>query len=207
MKKLLVLLLVLFLSSPALAEMDLTPLKTDPDWYAFPQGGTLNTIYRAVNQPYIGQTDDAFDGELVAYVDFITLVDRDVTLLRLMASTEMFGLPLGADQLRLTVAGKRYAFSVSREESEYDGLYMEDYTTCLVGEGLTMLKAIAQQKKDHPIAVELLAEGSVVFTGQVIIPGEEAAAIYDRFIDMGGKKQSLKALEEQFPCKVEKIKR
>ena len=206
MKKLLVLLLVLFLSSPALAEMDLTPLKTDPDWYAFPQGGTLNTIYRAVNQPYIGQTDDAFDGELVAYVDFITLVDRDVTLLRLMASTEMFGLPLGADQLRLTVAGKRYAFSVSREESEYDGLYMEDYTTCLVGEGLTMLKAIAQQKKDHPIAVELLAEGSVVFTGQVIIPGEEAAAIYDRFIDMGGKKQSLKALEEQFPCKVEKTK-
>jgi len=206
MKKLLALLLILFLASPALAEMDLTPLKTDPDWYAFPQGATLNTVYRAVNQPYIGQVDDAFDGDLVAYVDFITLVDRDVTLLRLMASTEMFGLPLGADQLRLTVAGKRYAFSVSREESEYDGLYMEDYTTCLVGEGLTMLKAIAQQKKDHPIAVELLAEGSVVFTGQVIIPGEEAAAIYDRFIDMGGKKQSLKALEEQFPCKVEKTK-
>ncbi len=206
MKKLLALLLILFLASPALAEMDLTPLKTDPDWYAFPQGATLNTVYRAVNQPYIGQVDDAFDGDLVAYVDFITLVDQDVTLLRLMASTEMFGLPLGADQLRLTVAGKRYAFSVSREESEYDGLYMEDYTTCLVGEGLTMLKAIAQQKKDHPIAVELLAEGSVVFTGQVIIPGEEAAAIYDRFIDMGGKKQSLKALEEQFPCKVEKIK-
>ena len=206
MKKLLALLLILFLASPVLAEMDLTPLKTDPDWYAFPQGATLNTVYRAINQPYIGQVDDAFDGDLVAYVDFITLVDRDVTLLRLMASTEMFGLPLGADQLRLTVAGKRYAFSVSREESEYDGLYMEDYTTCLVGEGLTMLKAIAQQKKDHPIAVELLAEGSVVFTGQVIIPGEEAAAIYDRFIDMGGKKQSLKALEEQFPCKVEKIK-
>ncbi len=206
MKKLLALLLILFLASTALAEMDLTPLKTDPDWYAFPQGATLNTVYRAVNQPYIGQVDDAFDGDLVAYVDFITLVDRDVTLLRLMASTEMFGLPLGADQLRLTVAGKRYAFSVSREESEYDGLYMEDYTTCLAGEGLTMLKAIAQQKKDHPIAVELLAEGSVVFTGQVIIPGEEAAAIYDRFIDMGGKKQSLKTLEEQFPCKVEKTK-
>lgn len=206
MKKLLALLLILFLASPALAEMDLTPLKTDPDWYAFPQGATLNTVYRAVNQPYIGQVDDAFDGDLVAYVDFITLVDQDVTLLRLMASTEMFGLPLGADQLRLTVAGKRYAFSVSREESEYDGLYMEDYTTCLVGEGLTMLKAIAQQKKDHPIAVELLAEGSVVFTGLVIIPGEEAAAIYDRFIDMGGKKQSLKAPEEQFPCKVEKTK-
>lgn len=206
MKKLLALLLILFLASPALAEMDLTPLKTDPDWYAFPQGGTLNTVYRAVNQPYIGQVDGAFDGDLVAYVDFITLVDRDVTLLRLMASTEMFGLPLGADQLRLTVAGKRYAFSVSREESEYDGLYMEDYTTCLVGEGLTMLKAIAQQKKDHPITVELLAEGSVVFTGQVIIPGAEAAAIYDRFIDMGGKKQNIKSLEEQFPCKVEKTK-
>ena len=87
MKKLLALLMILFLASPALAEMDLTPLKTDPDWYAFPQGATLNTVYRAVNQPYIGQVDDAFDGDLVAYVDFITLVDRDVTLLRLMAST------------------------------------------------------------------------------------------------------------------------
>ena len=36
--------------------------------------------------------------------------------------------------------------------------------------------------------------------------GEEAAAIYDQWIDLGGKQQSLKPLEELWPCKVEKQK-
>ena len=207
MKRTLLLILALVcLAASVLAEVDLAPLKTDPDWYAFPQGTTLNTVYRSVSQPFIGLADSPDGSELVAYVDYITLVDQDVTLLRLMASTVVFDFPLGADQLRITVAGKRYTFDVSREESEYDGLYMEDYTVCLVGEGLNMLKAIAQQKKDAPLPVELLSLGDVMFAGQVVIPGEEAAAIYDRFIDMGGKKQSLKSLEELWPCKVEKLK-
>ena len=201
----LVLMMALLLTS-ALAEFNTDALKTDADMYSFTQFGTVDTVYRSVNQPYIGQADEQYDGGLVAYVDYITLADHDVTLLRLMISTESFGLPLGAQEIRLTVGGKQYTLPVSRVESEYDGLYMEDFTACLVGEGLNILKAVAQQKHDDPIPVELLSLGDVVFSGLVIIPGEEAASLHDRFVDLGGKTQSLKKLEELFPCKAEKVK-
>lgn len=197
---------LLLLLSTALADFNTDALKNDTELYSFTQFGTVNTVYRAVNQPYIGQADEVYDGGLVAYVDFVTMPDLEATLLRLMISTEVFDLPLGADEVRLIVGGKRYTLPVSREESEYDGLYMEDFTICLVGEGLNMLRAIAQQKQDDPIPVELLSLGGVVFSGVVIIPGEEAARLHDRFVDLGGKTQGLKNLEESFPCKVEKIK-
>ena len=83
---------------------------------------------------------------------------------------------------------------------------MEDHTTYLTDASLPLLKAIAQQKTDAPIPVELLSLGEVVFSGLVVIPGEEAADLYDRFIDLGGKKQELKKLDEVWPCKVEKVK-
>lgn len=207
MKKLLAFLLALLLAAPAaLAEFDTSPLKADPDLYVIEAPGSVDTAYRSVNQPYIGQVDEGFDGELVAYVDYLTLVDADATVLRLMIATVVYDTALNADQLRLTVQGKTYTLAVTHEESEYDGVYMEDYTTCLVGDGLTLLKAIAQQKKDDPIRVELLSLGDTVFSGLVVIPGEEAAAIYDRWIDLGGKTQALSKLEEVWPCKVEKVK-
>ena len=206
MKRILACLLMLMLFSSALAEVDLSSLKEDPDWYTFPAPGTVNTVYRAVNQPFIGQVDEGYEGELVVYVDYTTLVDIGVTLPRLMVSTVSYDLPLNADSLRLTVGGKRYTFIVSHEESEYDGLYMEDFATCLTDASLPLLKSIAQQKTDAPIPVELLALGDVVFSGLVVIPGEETAAIYDRFIDMGGKQQGLKMLDSLFSCKVEKVK-
>lgn len=207
MKKWMALLLAaLLLWTCALAEFDEEALEAEPELYRFRMPVTADIVYRPVNQPYIGQVDEAYDGELVVYVEYVTLLDAHVTLLRVMASTVVFDNPLGADALRLTVGGKSYTFPVSREEAEYDGVYMEDYTACLVGEGLNMLKAIAQQKKDDPIPVELLCLEEVVFSGQAIIPGEEAANLYDRWVDLGGKTQSLSKLEETFPCKVEKVK-
>lgn len=207
MKRFLALSLILLLCiSPALAEFDLAGLKADPDWYTFTPYGTVDTVYRAVNQPYHGQVDEGFDGELSAFVDYVTLVDAEATVLQLMICTVSWDMPFNAPEIRLTVGKTSYTLAVTHEESEYDGIYMEDYAACLVGEGLNLLKSIAQQKKDDPIRVELLSEGNVVFSGQVIIPGEEAAAIYDRWIDLGGKQQSLKPLEELWPCKVEKQK-
>lgn len=207
MKKLFACLLALVMLVPsALAEFDTAPLKADPELYAMEIPGTVNTAYRPVNQPYIGQVDEGYDGELVAYVDYITLVDEGVTLLRLVISSTVYDFPLNAQEVRLTVGGKRYTLTVGHEESEYDGMYMEDYSACLTDASLPLLKAIAQQKKDDPIPVELLSLGDVVFSGLVVIPGEEAAALYDRFIDLGGKKQALKKLDELWPCKVEKVK-
>ncbi len=207
MKKLLVFLLTLMLFVPAAsAEFDLSPLKSDPNMMSFPQQGTVNTVYRPMNQPFIGQPDEPFDGELVAYVDYITLVDEDMTLLRLTVSTVAYESPVNAEQLRLTVGGKHYTFPVSREVSEYDGLYMEDHSVCLTDTSLPLLKAIAQQKKDAPIPVTLLCEGETVFSGLVVIPGDEAAKLYDQFVNLGGKKQELKKLDQRWPCQVEKAK-
>lgn len=207
MKKLLAFLLAVLLFVPAaLAEFDTAPLKSDPNMSIFTLPGTVNTAYRPVNQPFIGQVDEPFEGELVAYVDYITLVDEDVTLLRLMVSTVACDTPINADQLRLTVGGKSYTITVGHEESEYDGLYMEDYAACLTDASLPLLKAIAQQKTDAPIPVELLSLGDAVFSGLVVIPGEEAANLYDQFIDLGGKKQELKRMDALWPCKVEKVK-
>lgn len=207
MKKLLAFLMILLLLTPAaLAEFDLAALRADTELYALEIPGSVDVVYRPVNQPYLGQVDEGFDGELVAYVDYLALVDEDATVLRLMIASVVYDAALNADQLRLTVQGKTYTFDVTHEESEYDGVYMEDYTTCLVGDGLAMLKTIAQQKKDDPIHVELLSLGETMFSGLVIIPGEEAARLYDRWIDLGGKKQNLKLLEEVWPCKVEKVK-
>lgn len=207
MKKLLAALLAVpLLLSAALAEFDVFPLKSDPNLNAFTRYGTVNTVYRPVNQPYLGQVDEAFEGELIAYVDYVTLVDEGVTLLQLTASTTVFDTPLNADRLRLTVGGKHYTFSVSREIAEYDGLYMEDYAACLTDASLPLLKAIAQQKTDAPIPVTLLSGGETVFSGLVVIPGEEAARLYDRFVSLGGKTQELKKLDALWPCEVEKAK-
>lgn len=203
MKRFLACLMLLMLFTPALAELDLSPLKDDPDWTAFPVPGSVDTFYRAANQPYIGQVDEGFDGELVAYVDYITLVDAGVTVPRLMLCTVAWDLPLNAQEVRLTVGKTRYTLAASHTESEYDGVYMEDYASCLVGDGLELLKAIAQQKTDAPIPVELLCEGHAVFSGLVVIPGEEGAQIYDRYIDMGGKTQNVKALEALWPVEKE----
>ncbi len=208
MKQLMALLLALFLSTGAAfseATFDVSALKQDENLYSFTHPGTLDTVYRMVNQPYFGQVDESSDGSLVAYVDYVTLVDHDATLLRLMVSIEAFA-PVGADEMRLTAGGKTYTFAVTYDQSEYDGLYMEDYAVCLTDASLPLLKAIAQQKKDDPIPVELLYLGETVFSGLVVIPGEEAAELYDRFIDLGGKQQPLKKLDELWPCKVEKVK-
>lgn len=206
MKKLLALLLALLMMAPAaLAEFDVSPLKNDPNVTVMPQHGTVNTVYRPTNQPFIGQVDEEFEGELIVYVDYINLVDEEATLLRVMVSTVVYDYPLNADQMRLTVGGKSYTFPVSREIAEYDGLYMEDHAVCLTEASLPLLKAIAQQKKDAPIPVTLYREGETVFSGLAVIPGDEAARLYDRFVDLGGKKQALKRLDALWPCQVEKV--
>ncbi|MBQ3155321.1 MAG: hypothetical protein IJB81_00150 [Clostridia bacterium] len=201
MKKLLVFLLgLLMIASAALAEFNIAALREDPDFYMRDIPGSVDTLYCSMNPPYQGELNEGYDGELVVYMDYMTLVDAEATVPRLMVSTVAYDQALNADRLRMTVGGKTYTFVVTHVESEYDGVYMEDYTTLLVGEGLNMLKAIAQQKKDNPIPVELQCLGETVFAGQVVLPGEAAADRYDRWIDLGGKQQNLKPLEELWPC-------
>ena len=202
MKKFLALLLCLLMSTAvADSAFDVNELRRTENMNIFTPYGSVDTVVRPLNQPYIGQVDAPYDGGLIAYADYITLVDADVTLLRLVVSIEAFE-PITADQMRLTVGKKTYTFDVTYEQAEYDGLYMEDYTVCLTDASLPLMKAIAQQKKDDPIRVEFLSLGETVFAGVVIIPGQEAAVLYDRYINLGGKKQELKRLDATWPCVV-----
>lgn len=207
MKKILLMVLCLLCLSSAGAEsvFDNAELQLTENTYTFTHPGTVNTVVRLEYQPYWGQVDEIWDGGLCAYVDYVIMPDYDATLIRLFVATEAFG-PIAADEMRLTVGGKSYTFTVTYEQTEYDGLYMEDYAVCLTDASLPLLKAIAQQKTDDPITVEFLSLEEIVFVGQVIIPGDDAALLYDRYIDLGGKKQDLKKLDEVWPCKVEKVK-
>lgn len=208
MKKILLMILCLLLCLPsagAESVFDNEELQRMENTYTFTHPGTIDTVVRLENQPYLGQVEDIWDGGLCAYVDYVIMPDHDATLIRLFMATEAFS-PIAADEMRLTVGGKRYTFTVNYEQTEYDGLYMEDYAVCLTEASLPLLKAIAQQKKDAPIPVEFLSLGDVVFAGEVIIPGDDAALIYDHYIDLGGKKQDLKKLDDVWPCTVEKAK-
>lgn len=206
MKRLIALVLALLLcGSAALAEFDTASLRDMENTTTFTHPGTVNTVTRLLNQPYLAQVDAPGEGELSVFVDFITLPDYEVTLLRLLTGTVTYA-PLAANEMRITAGGKRYTFTVDYEQSEYDGIYMEDYAVCLTDTSLPLLKAIAQQKTDKPIQVEYLSLGEVVFSAQVIIPGQDAALIYDRFVDYGGKKQDLSWYDAMWPCKVEKVK-
>ena len=206
MKRLIALVLALLLcGSAALAEFDTASLRDMENTTTFTHPGTVNTVTRLLNQPYLAQVDVPGEGELSVFVDYITLPDYEVTLLRLLTGTVTYA-PLAANEMRITAGGKRYTFTVNYEQSEYDGIYMEDYAVCLTDTSLPLLKAITQQKTDKPIQVEYLSLGEVVFSAQEIIPGQDAALIYDRFVDYGGKKQDLSWYDAMWPCKVEKVK-
>lgn len=203
MKRILALILCLAMLPAALAEsaFDAAELRRTENIYTFTHPGTVDTVVRLMNQPYIGQVDAPHEGELVLFIDYVTMPDHDATLIRLMASTVTYA-PMAAEEIRMAMGGKTYTFTVGYEQSEYDGLYMEDYAFCLTETSLPFLKAAARQKQDAPVTVEFISGGEVIFAGQVVIPGEDAAAIYDRYIDLGGRKQDLHRLEDVWPCKV-----
>lgn len=203
MKKMIALLLVmLLLPAAALAEFDNAELERTENCTVFQHFNSWDTVVRPNNQPFIGELAD---GTLAAYVDYIELINLDATLLRVVVSVMIYD-SVQADTLVFTVDGKNYAIRAACEEAEYDGTYMEDYYLCLTDKSLPMLKAIAQQKKDEPIEIAFIYEGETLLEGRVIIPGDDAARLYDRFIDLGGKKQDLKAMDEYWPCEVTKVK-
>ncbi len=204
MKKLLALTLTLLLLTPAaLAEFDNAALEAVADYQVLPPDEALNTVVRPLNQPYLGESSN---GEMMAvYVDFVELVDAEATLLRLLASVTL-DEPMQADTLVVTVNKKAYSFAVACVQTEYDGIFMEDYAACLTKASLPLLKDLAKQKKEVSVPFVFLRDGQEVLSGQARLPGGEMKALYDKFVALGGTKQSLDALDEVFPCKVEKAR-
>lgn len=203
MKKLMTVVLALLLCAlPALAEFDMAGLKQEEDFLVMMAPGSWDTLYCPMNQPYQGEMEDAW---LDVSIDFVEKVDLDMTLVRVAVRVEVFD-NLYADTIAFTVGGKNYTFGVRADVFEYDGVYQETYVTCLTDESLAFLKALAQQKKDDPIPLTFLSCDEAVATGRIVIPGEEAARIYDLFIDLDGKTQDLKGIVDIYPCTITKVK-
>lgn len=203
MRRLLTMLLaLLLLPVAALAEFNTEALRLEEGFITMMRPGTWDMLYCPANQPYLGEMEDAW---LDVSVDFVELADIDMTLVRVSVRVETYD-NIYADTLVFTVGGKEYAFAVQADVFEYDAVYQETYDVCLTQESLAFLKALAQQKKDSPIPVALISGGETVMTGSVVIPGAEAARIYDLFIDLGGKSQDLKSVEELWPCTITKAK-
>ena len=203
MKRILALALCLMLLTlPAAADFDMPALLQQEGAVSFPAPGSWDTVVRFSQVPFMGESDQ---GTVTLFLDYVEKVDVGAVLVRVMISTMTYDA-LWADEAVLEVGGKRYVFATEYQQSEYDGVYMEDYTFCLAARGMEMLKGIARQKKDEPIPVTLRCDGETVLTGRLLIPGADAAAMYDRFVDLGGKAQGLKELDDMFSCQVEKVK-
>lgn len=202
MRKLMALLLLLLLPCAALADFDNEALRETENCIIMMQPGSWETLICPINQPYRGEIDD---GLLKVSIDYIEKSDLSMTLIRLAVQIEVYD-NVYADRVVFTVGGKNYAFAAQPELNEYDGIYMEDYYICLTDASLPFLKALAQQKKDDPIPVTFVHEGAAVLTGRVVLPGDDAAQIYDRFINLGGKTQDLKSTNDMWPCEITKVK-
>lgn len=203
MKKLTALLLALTLLLPGLAQADFdTKALLTQEGVIESMNAQLDTVYSLPNPFYMGEVDD---GTLLVTLDYVHKNGLDMTLIRVDVLLMIYDM-LCADAVTFTAGGKTYAFSVTADVFEYDGVYQEDYVICLTDASLPFLKAIAQQKKDDPIPVAFSCEGKVMLEAQVVIPGEDAARIYDLYIDLGGKTQALKEIDDLWPVEIRKVK-
>lgn len=202
MKKLIALLLTLvLLPAVALAEFDTeTLLERANVTRSFDKN--QDTVYSLSDVFYLGEIDE---GTLLLTLDFVEKSALDMTLIRVDVLLMLYDMMV-ADTVTFTVGGKSYAFTAEPETFEYDGIYQEEYILCLTDASLPFLKALAQQKKDAPIPVAFSRMGEVRLEGQIVIPGEDAATFYDLYIDLGGKKQDLKSIDDMWPCEIVKVK-
>lgn len=202
MKKLIALLLTLvLLPAVALAEFDTeTLLERANVTRSFDKN--QDTVYSLSDVFYLGEIDE---GTLLLTLDFVEKSALDMTLIRVDVLLMLYDMMV-ADTVTFTVGGKSYAFTVEPETFEYDGIYQEEYILCLTDASLPFLKALAQQKKDAPIPVAFSRMGEVRLEGQIVVPGEDAATFYDLYIDLGGKKQDLKSIDDMWPCEIVKVK-
>ena len=201
MRKLMILLLAaLLLTGSALAEgFDSAALEQTEGMTVFPDEDSACTVIRPAGQPFPGHTEDAWE-ELTAYLDFVEDPDEDMTLLRLTVSL-VSDRYLAANKLTVTAGDTDYVFEVDHLVSEYDMVYYEDYAVCLSDESLPMLRAMARSREDS-FAVTL--EGQETVRGEISLPPEEAARLYDLYIDLGGKAQRLDLVRDRWPVQTVK---
>ena len=201
MRKLMILLLAaLLLTGSALADgFDSAALEQAEGMTVFPDEGSACTVIRPEGQPFSGHTEDAWE-ELTAYLDFVEDPNEDMTLMRLTVSL-VSDRYLAANKLTITAGDTDYVFEVDHLVSEYDMVYYEDYAVCLSDESLPLIRAMARSRVD---AFAVTLEGQETVRGEISLPPEEAARLYDLYIDLGGKAQRLDLVRDRWPVQTVK---
>ena len=75
-------------------------------------------------------------------------------------------------------------------------VYYEDYAVCLSDESLPMIRAMARSRE---ASFAVVLEGQETVRGTIDLPPEEAARLYDLYINLGGKAQRLDLVRERWP--------
>ena len=184
MKKLLALAAAITLScTAALAEFDFYALKDTPDAMTYTVPGTADTVVRPALAPYQGEFGE---DELVAYLDYIILPDEEVATFRLCLSLSMFD-PFQADEVRVTVDKKCYTFAVKPAITDYDGIFMEDYTLVLSSESFSIVTALSKAKNATTMQVVFVnTMDGAERAGSVEIPSADVKTLLTRYNDLGG---------------------
>ena len=144
MKKLLALAAAITLFAPPPSRnSDFYALKDTPDAMTYTVPGTADTVVRPALAPLVA--GEFGEDELVAYLDYIILPDEEVATFRLCLSLSMFD-SFQADEVRVTVDKKCYTFAVKPAITDYDGIYMEDYTLVLSSESFSIVTALSKAK-------------------------------------------------------------
>lgn len=165
--------------------------------------GTADTVVRPALAPYQGEFGE---DELVAYLDYIILPDEEVATFRLCLSLSMFD-SFQADEVRVTVDKKCYTFAVKPAITDYDGIFMEDYTLVLSSESFSIVTALSKAKNATTMQVVFVnTMDGAERAGSVEIPSADVKTLLTRYNDLGGSKQDLSVLMDKYPCTVEKAK-
>ena len=179
-------LMVLLACTPAYAELDEAVLTDGLACTVQLDTNGIDTVIRPDNQPYVAVCENA-SHEMIVYVDFVEMPNLNGTFLRLTCSL-VSGSMTDIDTLRVDASSGSWIFDTSREVSEYDDMYYEDYAVLLGTDGMAMMKALA--KKDLPLTLTLEGDHDCI-TAALTLPSEDMKLLYDRFVSAGGMEQDF----------------
>lgn len=146
----------------------------------------IDTVIRPDNQPYAAICEDV-SHEMIVYVDFVEMPNLNGTFLRLTCSLISSNMT-DIDTLRIDASSGSWIFDTSREVSEYDDMYYEDYAALLGTDGMAMMKALT--RKDLPLTLTLEGDNACI-TAALTLPSEDMKLLYDRFVSAGGMEQDF----------------
>lgn len=161
------------------------------DHHEWPDLNGVDTMYRPANQPWHGETEN---GTLFVYLDYVDCVNDDMLFMRLTLNLESYE-KLVSPHVVFTVGGKEWVMTAEVNIDEYDGTFYEDYMIYFTDDSAELLKAIIKGGG----RAQVFIDGEIPYHGVVIIPPEELAGLYDRYVNAGGFRQRFDIYHSMWP--------